>query len=122
MARVTALTFTREHNMGKDQFVASFRQIWKANIHCSDMRLEETVRGFLYLKKLLLESISAKEGMTRTFSAVHTEEFIKTLDELADVSSREDLGSKGSVRERRKICVKENKRHPFSQESEQGKT
>jgi hypothetical protein len=25
-------------------------------------------------------------------------------------------------RERRKICVKENKRHPFSQESEQGKT
>lgn len=97
MARVTALAFTREHNMGKDQFVASFRQIWKANIHCSDMRLEETVRGFLYLKKLLLESISAKEGMTRTFSAVHTEEFIKTLDELADVSSREDLGSKGSV-------------------------
>ena len=25
-------------------------------------------------------------------------------------------------RERRKNCVKENKRHPFSQESEQGKT
>ena len=31
-------------------------------------------------------------------------------------------GTNAHARERRKICVKENKRHPFSQESEQGKT
>ena len=37
-------------------------------------------------------------------------------------SKRKRAYEKQIQRERRKICVKENKRHPFSQESEQGKT
>lgn len=97
MAQATASAFAHEDNMGKGQFVTSFRQIWKANIQCSDIRLDETADGFLYLKALLLESISAKAEKAKTFSVVHTEEFIKTLDELAGVSGKEDSGSEGSV-------------------------
>ncbi len=37
-------------------------------------------------------------------------------------SKRKQAYEKQIQRERRKICVKENKRHPFGQESEQGKT
>lgn len=89
MALATAQAFAHEDNMGKRQFVASFRKIWEVNIHCSDIRLEETVHGFLYLKDLLLKSIPTKEGMPKTFSIVHTENFIDVLDKLAGISSEE---------------------------------
>ena len=88
MARVTAQAFACEDNAGKEDFVASFRQIWMVNIQISDIRTEETIHGFLTLKELLQENISPRQDKPRTFSVVHTEKFIKVLDELIEVSGR----------------------------------
>ena len=87
MARATAQAFAHESNADKGQFVTSFRLIWKANIHSSDIQLEETIHGFSFLRDLLQDSISARQDKPRTFSMVHTEEFIKVLDELIGVGS-----------------------------------
>lgn len=82
MARATAQAFIHESNADKSQFIISFRLIWKANINFSDIQLEETMHGFSLLRELLQESISARQDKLRAFSIIHTEEFIKVLDEL----------------------------------------
>lgn len=91
MAQVTAHAFEREHNAGKNQFVSSFERIWKSNIMSPDIRYEDSIEGFRLLKSLLEETISKNPENKRTFSAVHTERFVKVLDALIDSNTHEAL-------------------------------
>lgn len=85
MAQVTAAAFFQEDNMGKHHFVSDFKIIWKKNIASGEMEIGGALGGFCTLQMLLeqqVEKYKEEHKGKRTFSVVHTELFIKTVDEL----------------------------------------
>lgn len=82
MAIATVRAFERENNAGKNQFISDFKQIWTRNIKSPDLRLEDSIKGFEILKTHLNKALSKEPQEKRTFSTIHTEQFVAVLSEL----------------------------------------
>lgn len=89
MARATEQALEQENNAGKNQFVSDFKKIWIPNVQSSDMRLEDSIRGFESLKTHLEKSLSEVSQEQRSFSTVHTERFVEAISELIDICENE---------------------------------
>ena len=73
-----------------------------------------------YLERAVAENLNIVDVLDHIFSEEAKSKRKRAYEKQIQMSGfpiRKTLDG-----ERRKICVKENKRHPFSQESEQGKT
>ena len=82
MAEATMQAFERENNLGKSHFVSDFNGIWRLIVQSPDIRLEDSLKGFETLKNHLEESLSRISEENRTFSVVHTEQFVENIDKL----------------------------------------
>lgn len=95
MATATAQAFSQENNAGKNQFISNFKNLWEIRIQSSDIRIEDSIKGFHLLITYLQEALAKAPPGKRDFSIVHTERFVSILDKLIDIykeelSKRED--------------------------------
>ena len=95
MATATAQAFSQENNAGKNQFISNFKNLWEIRIQSSDIRIEDSIKGFQLLKVHLKEVLAKAPRGKRDFSIVHTERFVSILNKLIDIykeelSKRED--------------------------------
>ena len=95
MATATAQAFSKENNAGKNQFISNFKNLWEFRIQSSDIRIEDSIKGFQLLKVHLKEVLAKAPRGKRDFSIVHTERFVSILNKLIDIykeelSKRED--------------------------------
>ena len=95
MATATAQAFNQENNAGKNQFISNFKNLWEIRIQSSDIRIEDSIKGFHLLITYLQEALAKAPPGKRDFSIVHTERFVSILDKLIDIykeelSKRED--------------------------------
>lgn len=88
MAAATADAFKRETNAGKRQMVSDFKNIWNRAISSPDIQVKESESGFEYLLSLLTTYLSECSGMPRTFSVVHTENFISAVGHLIEACKK----------------------------------
>ena len=89
MATATAQAFSQENNAGKNQFISNFKNLWEIRIQSSDIRIEDSIKGFHLLKAYLQEALAKVPQGKRDFSIVHTERFVRILDELIDIYKKE---------------------------------
>ena len=95
MATATAQAFSQENNAGKNQFISNFKNLWEIRIQSSDIRIEDSIKGFHLLITYLQEALAKAPPGKRDFSIVHTERFVSILDKFIDIykeelSKRED--------------------------------
>lgn len=95
MATATAQAFSKENNAGKNQFISNFKNLWEFCIQSSDIRIEDSIKGFQLLKVHLKEVLAKAPRGKRDFSIAHTERFVSILNKLIDIykeelSKRED--------------------------------
>ena len=95
MATATAQAFSQENNAGKNQFISNFKNLWEFRIQSSDIRIEDSIKGFQLLKVHLKEVLAKAPQGKRDFSIAHTEQFVSILNKLIDIykeelSKRED--------------------------------
>ena len=95
MATATAQAFSKENNAGKNQFISNFKNLWEFRIQSSDIRIEDSIKGFQLLKVHLKEVLAKAPQGKRDFSIAHTEQFVSILNKLIDIykeelSKRED--------------------------------
>ena len=50
MATATTQAFCQENNAGKNQFISNFKNLWELRIQSSDIRIEDSIKGFQLLK------------------------------------------------------------------------
>jgi hypothetical protein len=93
MAMVTAQAFAQDNNAGKKLFVNYFKDMWKYNIESPAFEIEESLKGFSKLRDLLKEQIKDAQMKKKTFTVLHTEGFIQTVEELIAAKSRKKLKS-----------------------------
>lgn len=84
MAEITAQAFIKENNAGKRIFIVSFKRMWKGNLQSQDILKDECILGLQKLASLLEENLRTSAGQPRTFSVIHTENFIKEINNLID--------------------------------------
>lgn len=82
MAMVTAQTFAQDNNAGKMMFVNYFKNMWTSNIESTDIGIEESLKGFSKLRDLLKEQIQDSQMKKKTFTVLHTDEFIQVVEDL----------------------------------------
>lgn len=73
----------------------NFKNLWEIRIQSSDIRIEDSIKGFQLLKVHLKEVLAKAPRGKRDFSIVHTERFVSILNKLIDIykeelSKRED--------------------------------
>ena len=88
MAAATADAFKRETNAGKRQMVSDFKNIWNRAISSPDIQVKGSKSGFEDLLSLLNTYLSECSGMPRTFSVVHTENFISAVGHLIEACKK----------------------------------
>ena len=89
MATATAQAFSQENNAGKNQFISNFKNLWEIRIQSSDIRIEDSIKGFHLLKAYLQEALAKVPQGKRDFSIVHTERFVNILSKLIDIYKEE---------------------------------
>ena len=89
MATATAQAFSQENNAGKNQFISNFKNLWEIRIQSSDIRIEDSIKGFHLLKAYLQEALAKVPQGKRDFSIVHTERFVIILNKLIDIYKEE---------------------------------
>ena len=89
MATATAQAFSHENNAGKNQFISNFKNLWKIRIQSSDIRIEDSIKGFHSLKAYLQEVLAKVPQGKRDFSIVHTERFVIIINKLIDIYKEE---------------------------------
>ena len=89
MATATAQAFSHENNAGKNQFISNFKNLWKIRIQSSDIRIEDSIKGFHLLKAYLQEVLAKVPQGKRDFSIVHTERFVIIINKLIDIYKEE---------------------------------
>lgn len=89
MATATAQAFSHENNAGKNQFISNFKNLWEIRIQSSDIRIEDSIKGFHSLKAYLQEVLAEVPQGKRDFSIVHTERFVIILNKLIDIYKEE---------------------------------
>ena len=89
MATATAQAFSQENNAGKNQFISNFKNLWEIRIQSSDIRIEDSIKGFHLLKAYLQEVLAKVPQGKRDFSIVHTERFVIILNKLIDIYKEE---------------------------------
>ena len=89
MATATAQAFSQENNAGKNQFISNFKNLWEIRIQSSDIRIEDSIKGFHLLKAYLQEVLAKVPQGKRDFSIVHTERFVIILNKLIDICKEE---------------------------------
>ena len=89
MATATAQAFSQENNAGKNQFISNFKNLWEIRIQSSDIRIEDSIKGFHLLKAYLQEVLAKVPQGKRDFSVVHTERFVIILNKLIDICKEE---------------------------------
>lgn len=88
MAITTAQAFKNDNNYGKQVFVTYFKHIWMHNIQSHEMRIEDGINGFKKLKGLL-ENLLDTIPKYKTFEALHTKNFIQSIDEIIQAFGNE---------------------------------
>lgn len=89
MATATAQAFSQENNAGKNQFISNFKNLWEIRIQSSDIRIEDSIKGFHSLKAYLQEVLAKVPQGKRDFSIVHTERFVIIINKLIDIYKEE---------------------------------
>ena len=89
MATATAQAFSQENNAGKNQFISNFKNLWEIRIQSSDIRIEDSIKGFHLLKAYLQEALAKVTQGKRDISIVHTERFVNILSKLIDIYKEE---------------------------------
>lgn len=89
MATATAQAFSQENNAGKNQFISNFKNLWEIRIQSSDIRIEDSIKGFHSLKAYLQEVLAKVPQGKRDFSIVHTERFVIIINKLIDIYKKE---------------------------------
>ena len=82
MAIVTAEAYAKGNNSEKHQFVDYFKDMWRNNIISQDIKVEESLEGFRKLYEVLSEQKEDLEKKRKTFAVLHTEDFIKCVDDM----------------------------------------
>lgn len=90
MAKITAEAFNKEKNAGKGAFIHSFKRMWETNLQSQDIIKDDCIHGLQRLVLLLEENLRASKGATRTFAIIHTESFIKAINNLIDAQTMPD--------------------------------
>ena len=89
MATATAQAFSQENNAGKNQFISNFKNLWEIRIQSSDIRIEDSIKGFHLLSAYLQEVLAKVPQGKRNFSIVHTERFVIIINKLIDIYKEE---------------------------------
>ena len=89
MATATAQAFSQENNAGKNQFISNFKNLWEIRIQSSDIRIEDSIKGFHLLRAYLQEVLAKVPQGKRNFSIVHTERFVIIINKLIDIYKEE---------------------------------
>lgn len=87
MAKITAEAFFKENNAGKRTFILFFTTIWKKNLQLSYIIKDDCILGLKELISLLEKNLQSSTKTTRTFSIIHTENFIKEINNLIDAQT-----------------------------------
>lgn len=90
MAKITAEAFNKEKNAGKGPFIHLFKRMWETNLQSQDIIKDDCIHGLQRLASLLEENLRASKGATRTFAIIHTESFIKAINNLIDAQTMPD--------------------------------
>lgn len=87
MAKITAEAFFKENNAGKRIFILAFTTIWEKNLQSPDIIKDDCILGLKELISLLEKNLQSSTKTTRTFSIIHTENFIKKINNLIDAQT-----------------------------------
>ena len=87
MAKITVEAFDKEKNAGKGAFILLFKRMWETNLRSQDIMKDDCIHGLQRLASLLEENLRASKGATRTFAIIHTESFIKAINDLIDAQT-----------------------------------
>ena len=83
MAEVTAQAFYIDDNMQKSYYADIFKGMWTTNFRDID-DVTESIKGFNKLIDLLNEHLQEYKEKNKTFSALHTKNFIKIINEIIE--------------------------------------
>lgn len=92
MAKITAEAFFKENNAGKRIFILAFTTIWEKNLQSPDIIKDDCIRGLKELVSLLEKNLQSSTETTRTLSIIHTENFIKEINDLIDAQTAPESG------------------------------
>ena len=82
MANATFTAFKDASTDTKRQFYNRFSKLWLSHFNGLDINRDVTKRGLIYLKELLQKYNEEHASEKRTFSIIHSEAFVKKVDEL----------------------------------------
>jgi len=85
MSMATSDAFLQLPNSEKIDFNDAFKRIWKANVLSEDFESSISQNGFLKLKEHLIDIAEEYTKSKKTFSSLHTLNFIKSIDELIEL-------------------------------------
>lgn len=84
MAIVTAEAYKKDTNSDKRNHINYFKKMWTLNVQSTDFDFDASISGFSKLKELLGILYDKYTSENKTFAALHTNQFIKILDELLE--------------------------------------
>lgn len=87
MAEITAQAFIKANNAEKRTFIFLFKKMWESNLQSPDIIKDDCIHGLKKLVLLLEENLRTLEGTPRTYSIIHTENFIKAINDLIDAQT-----------------------------------
>ena len=90
MAEITAQAFIKANNAEKRVFILLFKKMWESNLQSPDIIKDDCILGLKKLVLLLEDNLRTLEGTTRTYSIIHTENFIKAINDLIDAQTMPD--------------------------------
>ena len=64
--------------------------MWESNLQSPDIIKDDCILGLKKLVLLLEENLRTLEGTPRTYSIIHTENFIKAINDLIDAQTMPD--------------------------------
>lgn len=90
MAKITAQAFIKSNNAEKRTFILLFKKMWERNLQSPDIIKDDCILGLKKLVLLLEENLRTLEGTPRTYSIIHTENFIKAINNLINSQTTRD--------------------------------